>query len=450
MPAIRGRVCARALSHALVLACAMLACATVSARGAAVPAEFYGVNSGAGLVDDPAQRPAAFQTMRAGGLSQVRVDASWSSIEPAAPVAGVHTYVWAKYDLFVADLARNDLRWYPMLGYSAPWATSVTGNPFSAPEGDGAFASFVTAFAQRYGEAGSFWAEHPELPKLPTTVYGVWNEPSKSEFWQGAQATPARYMSLYQAARDAIRSVDPGARVATAGLLDSGTVDGAAYLRAMLDSVPAAARAQIDAIGWHPYVGGLDEALASVQGARTTLDQYGLDSVPIEISEVGWHTGFTSEQRASAMRGMAARLPHAGLNVARLMPYVWAGDPEWQITNGDGSPGPVSGAYLAGIRDARGPQPIARAVKKKSKKKARAAKTCRSGKRASARKSAKAAKRTAVAARAASKTKTKATRKTSKGAKRACVSKVGKLTAARKKRALRIKAMAAKRSRARA
>lgn len=338
--------------QALVLACVLLACVTVSAGAATVPEEFYGVNSGHTLVNDAATRPAALQAMRAGGLSFVRVDASWGAIEPVAPVAGVHTYVWAKYDLFVADLARSGLRWYPMLGYSTPWASSTARDPFAPPSGDGDFAAFAAAFAARYGSGGSFWAEHPELPWLPTTVYGIWNEPSNDRFWRGADATPARYMGLYVAARAAIRSVDREARVATAGLLDSGVVDGNAYLRAMLDSAPAA-RNQIDAVGWHPYVGGdADQILASILRARTALDDYGLGDVPIEISEVGWLSAFAPAQRAEWLRDLAVNLPHAGMNVTRLLPYVWTGDAEWQITNLDGSLGQTGEAYFAGIREA--------------------------------------------------------------------------------------------------
>jgi hypothetical protein len=298
---------------------------------------------------------AAFATMRAGGLSFVRVDASWGGVEPTAPVAGVHTYDWATYDDFVGDLARSGLRWYPMLGYSAEWASSSARDPFAPPAGNADFASYAAAFAGRYGTTGSFWAEHPELPKLPTTTYGIWNEPSNPTFWHGAEATPARYMSLYLAARTAIRSADPQARVATAGLLDSGSVDADAYLRAMLDSAPAG-RGQIDAVGWHPYVGEVGGIIASIGRARTTLDRYRLTNVPIEVSEVGWwRTSSTATQRAGWLRHLAATLPYAAMKVTRLMPYVWTGDANWQITDADGSLGQVGRAYVAGIREALAP-----------------------------------------------------------------------------------------------
>jgi hypothetical protein len=303
------------------------------------------------------------QAMQTGGLSFVRVDASWDGIEPAAPVAGAHTYAWEKTDLFVAALARNSLRWYPMLGYSAPWASSVPGDPFAPPAGDADFASFVGAFAARYGTGGSFWTEHPELPQLPTTVYGIWNEPSNQTFWHGPEATPERYMRLYLAARAGIKAVDPAATVTTGGLLDSGFVDAAAYLRAMLDSAPGA-QDQIDAVGWHPYVGLVNDVLDSIKRARTTLDHYELQAVPIEVSEVGWHAGFALEQRAQALHDLAMKLPNAGLNVTRLLPYVWAADPVWQIADPDGSPGLLGGAYFAGIRDAAAYQPAKAATQR--------------------------------------------------------------------------------------
>jgi hypothetical protein len=270
----------------------------------------------------------------------------------------VHRYVWTKTDLWVADLARAGLRWYPMLGYSTPWAVSVAGDLFSAPANDGDFAAFVGAFAARYGAGGSFWAAHPELPNLPTTVYGIWNEPSYDHFWRGPAATPARYMSLYLAARAAIRSVDPGARVAAGELLDSGTIDGVAYLRAMLAGAPAGG-GQIDALAWHPYVGNVDQVLESVGRARATLNQYGLGSVPIEVTEVGAHAGYGTEYRAQWLHDLAAKLPNAGLNVTRLMPYVWSGSADWQITDPDGTPGLVGGAYFNGIRDATSYRPPA-------------------------------------------------------------------------------------------
>ncbi|MDX6689289.1 MAG: polysaccharide biosynthesis protein PslG [Solirubrobacteraceae bacterium] len=449
MSAIRDRACVRAFVYVFLLASLWFGCTAIKASAATVPAGFYGVNLGGSLMNDAASRPAAFKVMRAGGLSEVRTDALWSDIEPAPPVAGVHTFAWAKYDSFVTDLASNGMRWYPTLGYSTPWAASVAGEMFSPPARDADFATYVAAFAKRYGSDGTFWASHPELPKLPTTVYGIWNEPSNPHFWHGAQATPARYMRLYLAARTAIKSADPGASVATAGLLDSGVINANEYLRAMLGSTPAA-RNQIDLVGWHPYVGGLDAILASVKRARTTLNQYGLGTVPIAISEVGWHTGFTSAQRAEWLRGLAAELPHAELNVTRLLPYVWTGDPMWQITNPDGSLGQIGSAYFAGMREAFAPQPQKRSKSKQctTKKRKAVKKTANSSKKSkAAKKKANSSKRSKAAKRCVKKTTSKAAKRKARAAakKRAIAAKKAKAAvkraiAAEKARAARASA----------
>ena len=85
------------------------------------------------------------------------------------------------------------------------------------------------------------------------------------------------------------------------------------------------------------------------------MNDYGLPGIPIEISEVGWHSGVPDAWRVAWMRGLAARLPSANMNVARLMPYVWSGDAAWGMANPDGTLAPLGAAYLAGIDDARSP-----------------------------------------------------------------------------------------------
>ena len=369
-----ARPCATGL--AIAFASFVFAIPPTPARAEPPPADFYGVNSGVRLLSDGAARPAAFAAMRAGGLSYVRVDASWGGVEPAPPVAGAHTFRWTIYDAFVADLARAGLRWYPMVGYSAEWAASTPGDPFSPPRDDADFAAFAAALARRYGSGGRFWSERPDLPRLPTTAYGIWNEPSNDMFWRGPAATPARYMRLYLAARAAIKAVDPDARVATAGLLDSAGIDGNAYLRAMLASAPES-RGQIDAVGWHPYIGDVDLVMSSIWRARTSLTEAGLADVPIEVSEVGWHTGVPDSWRTAWMRGLATRLPHANMNVTRLMPYVWSDDPVWGMTNPDGTLAPLGSAYIAGIRDAQSPDAYPSAVTTAPGAERRAPSACR-------------------------------------------------------------------------
>lgn len=350
MTAIRGPLRVRAGRLVVMLILALAASAALTPRADAVT-EFYGVNGGRDALDNAADRPVAFQAMRRAGLSYVRQDAPWNRIEPNAPLLGLHVYDWSLTDRFVADLARFGLRWYPMLGYSTGWAASEGQDPFSPPESDADYAAWAAALARRYGPGGTFWAQHPGLDPRPTQVYGIWNEPNNSEFWRGRQATPARYMRLYESARAAIHAVDPAARVTTAGLLDSAMLNATTYLRAMISSSP---RAVIDAVGWHPYLGEATAVMISLGRARAELLRSGRGSVPLEVSEVGWNAAvFNASTRNLALASLAAALPTAGLGVERLMPYVWSGSPEWQLTEPDGRPGAGVLAYIVGIRGAR-------------------------------------------------------------------------------------------------
>jgi hypothetical protein len=200
----------------------------------------------------------------------------------------------------------------------------------------------------------------------------------------------------------------------------------------MLDSAPALG--DVDAVSWHPYVGDVTQVLASVGRARSVLDGYGLTATPIEVTEVGLGAGYTPAQRGQWIHDLAMKLPNAGLGVSRMLPYVWTGDPTWQLTDPDGSPGVGGGSYFSGILDAASWQPpvAAAPVAKNTPAKSAAKK--------------KAAKKTCTTTKAR---KTKAG-KTIK-AKKTCVTKVSKTVAkARAKKARAAKARAAARARARA
>lgn len=352
MSALLGRAAVRVT---LLCAVALLAApATTSAvakpkaktRAVPVSSDLFGINAGGLMAGSQDVRDRSFAAMRAGGLTYVRSDASWNGVEPEAPVEGVRQYQWAALDARVADLAEHGLRWYPMIGYSAPWAASVPGDLFSPPSSDVDFASYAAAVARRYGPGGEFWFEHPEVPAQPVTTFEIWNEPNSRQFWRGPTATPRRYIDLYVAARQAIHAVIPGARVVTGGLLDAGGNAGG-WFRQMVRSRPGAKRL-IDAVGWHPYTGAADDQIKTLTRARENLRKLGLRRTPIEVTEAGW-TGVDAQLRGKELRRLTARLPRAGLRVTRLIPYAWDGGEDWTIANPDGTPGLAGNAYLGTV-----------------------------------------------------------------------------------------------------
>ena len=89
------------------------------------------------------------------------------------------------------------------------------GREWSPPADPAAYGRFAGQVAARFGSRGTFWAEHPELPRVPVRDYQIWNEPAGfapgigSVFWDdpGVPYAPG-YVALL-ACRPA---ADPGRR----------------------------------------------------------------------------------------------------------------------------------------------------------------------------------------------------------------------------------------------
>ncbi len=230
-----------------------------------------------------AELGSQLSALHASGATIARSDALWEATEPVPPVGGVHRYDWRFDDRIAAALAAHDLRWLPIVDYSAGWARSILGQDHSPPRSDADYAAYAQALAARYGAGGSFWRAHPELADLPVTAFEIWNEPDGGAFWF-PRPDPAGYGRLYGAALGAIHAVDPGARVLVGGLESAPT-----FMPALLSVAPQL-RSSIDGVAIHPYGSSPAAVLASVAAARRTLDGLGLDAVPLYVTEFGWTT----------------------------------------------------------------------------------------------------------------------------------------------------------------
>jgi hypothetical protein len=88
------------------------------------------------------------------------------------------------------------------------------------PAESAAYARYAVALIDRYGPKGSFWADHPDVPRRPIRSWQVWREPNIPAFW-GGRPDPRAYGELLRTAAAAIRAADPNAEVVTAGLATS-------------------------------------------------------------------------------------------------------------------------------------------------------------------------------------------------------------------------------------
>jgi hypothetical protein len=145
---------------------------------------------------------------------------------------------------------------------------------------------FGAALARRYGPNGSFWSEHPDVPRRPISAWQVWNEPNLRYYWPRGPSA-ARYTRLLRATGKAIKAVDPSAEIVTAGLADShlgGTVPLRRYLAGMYR---ARARGSFDTLGLNAYAVNVSQLGSSLRRVRSIMRSHG-DRSPIWITELGW------------------------------------------------------------------------------------------------------------------------------------------------------------------
>ncbi len=266
--------------------------------------------------------------MQANGVRVVRIDAPWALVEPQAPGPAGHAWQFAQTDAWATALATHHLTWEPLLDYSVAWAKRCAG--FCPPADSSAYAAYATAVAARYGEHGSFWAQHPELPYSPARIFEVWNEENTATYWSTGPSA-GQYARLYMAAHAAVKAVDPAASVIVGGLADpSASFDPqqdspAQFVQGMLAAQPTL-RGHIDGFGLHPYAPTAQDSVEWIIHFRQVLGSLGEGSAPIDITEVGWPAGVGAASetwRAWEMLMFGLYMAHSDCGIRLLAPYDW-------------------------------------------------------------------------------------------------------------------------------
>ena len=262
--------------------------------------------------------------LRAEGVQIVRSDLPWALVQPLAPRPNHAGWRWARTDAWEAAFARHGLTWEPIIDYSVGWAKTCPG--FCAPASNSTYAAFAEAVAARYGPRGRFWSEHPHLRAFPVRAFEIWNEENVPTY----HVSPGRYASLYMAARQAIKRVDPGATVIVGGLGDDGGAYSprqdypSLYVRQLFASQPGLA-GHVDGFGLHPYGASGPDVEQWTVHFRQTLDSLGEASAPIYVTEFGWPTGTSRGEswRAQQMSFLGTALTHSNCGVGLVAPYDW-------------------------------------------------------------------------------------------------------------------------------
>jgi polysaccharide biosynthesis protein PslG len=236
---------------------------------------------------EPSYPPAAdLPTVIAGmvdiGATWIRIGAFWELIE-----ATFGSYDWTGLD--AALIAATNAGLTPLL--CATNIPSWTPTPVF-------FAAFCTAIAQRYGPGTS-------VLSAPLKHYEIWNEPNSFFSAPPGGVSPAAMYAYQQAAYDAIKTVDSGSTVITAGLLPVQTLlfgaamDAVTWLTGMYAAGPPGGPYPWDGVGFHDYSGTSDAGaqeptatqvwIAEIPALYQVTVANGFP-VPIWLTEFGFET----------------------------------------------------------------------------------------------------------------------------------------------------------------
>jgi Glycosyl hydrolase family 53 len=290
------------------------------------------------------------------GVEAVRFAFYWSQAQPYATAADVPAAERGRFvdvggvptdfsitDRLVAGAARSGLRFLPTVVGVPAWDRQYPGRPFSPPARNEPFGAFLRALIGRYGPRGSFWSEHPELPRIPIRDWQVWNEESSAFYWADDDpgllpATRRRwvrpYIALLRAAHAAVKSADPGARVVLGGLFSASWVS----MRQLYAADRHVGR-YFDVAAIHPYTALPSNLLLTLKLNRQVMDPRGDRRKPLLLTEFGWPSaaghsrpklGFETTPRGQAsllrtgLNMLAAQ--RTRLRIAGVYWYAWAGD----------------------------------------------------------------------------------------------------------------------------
>lgn len=300
---------------------------TLASPAQAAPTRFFGVvydrevSAASAAVQDE-----QFAVMRKNGVRTVRSVVSWAATQPTAG----QPPNFADIDALAARAARNDIQILPIVMYAPGWARLFPGKVASPPRDPDDYVAFLNALVSRYGPNGTFWSEHPDVPKRPLRTWQVWNEPQLRYQWSGRD-WQAGYGSLLRASHDALKKDDPGCTVVLAGATN--------FAWDALDSLYAKGhvKGEFDVAALHPYTGSAGRVVKAGQLFRAALRRHGDGHKPVWITELTWPAskgrvkppgGLTALPTTDA--GMATRLTRAYKLLAkthvvqRAYWYTWA------------------------------------------------------------------------------------------------------------------------------
>ena len=226
--------------------------------------------------------------MRRAGVESVRLDVPWSLVEPERGVL--------RFDLLdpmVQASAQHRMDLLPMVWTTPRWASQQPDRRDFAiwsPANASDYAAFLQQLIHRYGPRGSFWREHPRLPKRPIRAWQISNKPSARYWWETPDYRTS-YVALLKAAYPAVHAADRRAKVVMAGLASflsptSGkTTTNWEDVRAFYRN---GVRRYFDVAAVHAFSYRVKDVIRTVEKFRAVMRHNGDRRKPIYTTEVSW------------------------------------------------------------------------------------------------------------------------------------------------------------------
>jgi polysaccharide biosynthesis protein PslG len=268
--------------------------------------------------------------MGAGGVESFRVWLGWQAVELEPG-----RFDWDGYDSLLAAAARQGVTPLPYLYGTPAWAARMDGQgcsglsciPF-APRSNttrAAYANFAAQAVRRYGPAGTFWAENPQLPYHPVHSWQIWNEQNLPDYWR-PHPDVSSYALLLRPAAAAIRAVDPDAEIVLGGMwgprrAPRNVIPTTIYLRELYGE--PGARESFDAFGVHPYDPRLRGVLRQIRRLRFVAKRHGDGEVDIWVTELGWASSGPKREPLVKDKREQARLLRRAYTKLRRLSGAW-------------------------------------------------------------------------------------------------------------------------------
>lgn len=270
------------------------------------------------------------------GVSQVRCDLNWWSVQPTGPTS----YLWSTYDNVVNAASHFGIQVLWDVSFTPPWARP---NPLPPGTSDPShvppvhvndFVRFVNAAVNRYSPVGN---AHPFSVVGSVSEWEIWNEPNLIGGW--TPPDPVRYGNFLHAVAWSIHRIDHHAIVISGGMAPAGNVGGNyAPQNFIQDMAPTGVFRQVNGIGIHPYTFpaypneqlNFNPFYNAVPAIYYVMLSLGLGNLKIWATEIGWPTSSQSPQSYRFWDGVqvgteayqAVELP---LTLVTWFQFPWAG-----------------------------------------------------------------------------------------------------------------------------